>query len=386
MEQPITNEKFKALAAKCQDGTATEAEKEAFNEACRLLARRHTEWDSELMGDEETIKSKLYSSITARIAGTQRNGRIRRLYLSAAAAVTLAFLTVGVYRLFHEPSRLKQTAHNKINDLKPGENRATLTLANGQKIILTKSLTGQLSKQGNVNISMKANGTVAYTAGSGGQTTNAGTAYNTLTTKKGEQFPLILSDGTQVILDAASSITFPVAFTGNKRTVFITGQAYFKVVHNQHQPFQVLVKGQTINDIGTEFNINAYDDEGSVKTTLLEGSVKVSKASEAVVLTPGQQSQVTDNGNTITVVKNADIQSVVAWKNGLFQYNNASIQEVMRQVARWYNVDIQYEGTIPQREFSGKMQRDLNASQVLDLLSFTRIHFKIEGKKIIVTP
>jgi len=382
----MTNEEFKALAAKCQDGTATEAEKEAFNRAYQLLATRYTEWDNELMGDEETVKSKLYSSLTAKIAGTRRSGKIRRLYLYAAAAVVLAFLTTGIYRLLHEPTQLKQIAHNKINDLKPGENRATLTLANGQKIILTKGLTGQLSKQGNVNVSMKANGTVAYTTGSDRRTDNTTTAYNTLTTKKGEQFPLILSDGTEVILDAASSITFPVSFTGKQRAVSVTGQAYFKVVHNDRQPFQVLVKGQMIRDIGTEFNINAYDDEGVVKTTLLEGSVKVSKASTAVVLTPGQQSQVTDNSNTITVVKNADIQSVVAWKNGLFQYNNASIQEVMRQVARWYNVDIEYEGTIPQREFSGKMQRNLNASQVLDLLSFTRVHFKIEGKKIIVTP
>lgn len=382
----MTNEEFKALAAKCQDGTATEAEKQAFNRAYQLLATRYTDWDSGLMGDEETVGSKLYSSVTARIADTKRSGRIRRLYMCAAAAVILAFLSAGIYHLLREPTQLKQIAHNKMNDLKPGENRATLTLANGQKIVLTKGLAGQLSKQGNVNVSMKANGTVAYTAGSDGQIVNAATAYNTLTTKKGEQFPLILSDGTEVILDAASSITFPVLFTGKQRVVRVTGQAYFKVVHNEHQPFEVLVKDQSIKDIGTEFNVNAYDDEGVVKTTLLEGSVKVSKASAAVVLIPGQQSQVTDNSNMITVVKNADVQSVVAWKNGLFQYNNASIQEVMRQVARWYNVDIQYEGTIPQREFSGKMQRNLNASQVLDLLSFTRIHFKIEGKKIVVTP
>ncbi|WP_413666875.1 FecR family protein [Mucilaginibacter sp. Mucisp86] len=382
----MTNEEFKTLAAKCQDGTATKAEKEAFNRAYQLLATRYTEWDNELMGNEETVKSKLYSSVTAKIAITQRRGRIRRLHMYAAAAVILVFLSAGIYRLLHAPSQLNQAAHNQTNDLKPGENRATLTLANGQKIVLTKDLVGQLSRQGNVNVSMKPNGTVAYTAGSGGQKINAGTAYNTLTTKKGEQFPLVLSDGTQVILDAASSITFPVSFTGKQRVVSITGQAYFKVVHNEHQPFQVLVKGQKIRDIGTEFNINAYDDEGVVKTTLLEGSVKVSTANKAVVLMPGEQSQVAGDINTITVVKNADIQSIVAWKNGLFQYNNASIQEVMRQIARWYNVDIAYEGAIPQREFSGKMQRDLNASQVLDLLSFTRIHFKIEGKKIIVTP
>ncbi len=385
MDQPMTNEEFKKLAAKCQDGTATAAEREAFSKAYQLLATRYTEWDSELMGDEETIKFEIYSSLITKVTDRKKNSNIRRLYRYMAAASILIFLSAGVYLLLHKSTPTQQFTQN-LNDLKPGENRATLTLANGQKIVLTKSLTGKLSQQGNVTIKMSAGGTVTYIPVSNGRTANGTIAYNTLTTKKGEQFPLILADGTQVTLDAASSITYPVSFIGKERTVTVTGQAYFKVVHNEHQPFQVLVNGQTIRDIGTEFNINAYEDEGMIKTTLLEGSVKVSKAAESVILTPGQQSQVTTSSNTITVVKNIDTQSAVAWKNGLFQYNNANIQEVMRQFARWYDVDIQYEGTISQREFSGKMQRDLNASQVLDLLSFTKIHFRIEGKKIIVTP
>ncbi|WP_419789079.1 FecR family protein [Mucilaginibacter sp. X5P1] len=381
----MTNEEFKKLAAKCQDGTATAAEREAFSKAYQLLATRYAEWDSELMGDEETIKFEIYSSLITKVTDRKKNSNIRRLYRYMAAASILIFLSAGVYLLLHKSTPTQQFTQN-LNDLKPGENRATLTLANGQKIVLTKSLTGKLSQQGNVTIKMSAGGTVTYIPVSNGRTANGTIAYNTLTTKKGEQFPLILADGTQVTLDAASSITYPVSFIGKERTVTVTGQAYFKVAHNEHQPFQVLVNGQTIRDIGTEFNINAYEDEGMIKTTLLEGSVKVSKAAESVILMPGQQSQVTTSSNTITVVKNIDTQSAVAWKNGLFQYNNANIQEVMRQFARWYDVDIQYEGTISQREFSGKMQRDLNASQVLDLLSFTKIHFRIEGKKIIVTP
>jgi len=382
----MTNEEFKNLAAKCQDGTASAAEREAFNNAYHLLSTRHTDWDKELMGDEESVKSEIYLSLVNKVNSTKRSSRVHSLYRYMAAASILLFLSIGSYFLLSKQPSVQQSAQNKANDLKPGENRATLTLANGQKIVLTKSMSGQLSKQGNMNVQMGAGGTITYIPVEDSHTTHDAVVYNTLTTKKGEQFPLVLADGTQVTLDAASSITYPVAFNNKERKVTITGQAYFKVVHNAQQPFQVSVRGQTISDIGTEFNINAYDDEGTVKTTLLAGSVKVSKANELVVLSPGQQSQVADNSNKITLIKDADIETAIAWKSGLFQYNNANIQTVMRQLARWYDVDIQYEGAIPQREFSGKMQRNLNASQVLDLLSFTKIHFRIEGKKIIVTP
>jgi len=386
MEPPVTNEEFKKLAAKCQDGTASEAEYEAFNKAYNLLSGRHKEWNSELMRDEEIVKADIYQALTNNINKSRKRKNIFHIYRYAAAASILIFLSIGAYFILRQRLATQQLTYYKTEDIKPGENKATLTLANGKKIILTKSMKGQLSIQGGMNVLMTTGGTIAYTPANGESGSENKIAYNTLTTKKGEQFPLVLADGTQVMLDAASSITFPVAFNGKERTVSITGQAYFKVVHDPQHPFQVSVKGQIIRDIGTEFNINAYDDEGSVKTTLLAGSVKISKANESVVLSPGQQSQIADNGNQIILIKNADTETAVAWKNGLFQYTNANIQAVMRQFARWYDVDIQYEGNIPQREFSGKIERNLNASQVLDLLHFTKIHFKIDGKKIIVTP
>jgi transmembrane sensor len=382
----MTNEEFQRLAAKCQDGTATKAEQEAFDKAYHLLSGRYPEWDSERMGEEETVRSGIYQTLMDNVAGSRQRTTIRRIARYAiAAAVIVCFTIGGLFLVRHQPPA-PPIARHVVNDLVPGEDKATLTLANGQQIVLSKNMSGQLVSQAGTNVRMAAGGKVIYSREKGGPAPEETMAYNTLTTKKGQQFPLVLADGTEVTLDAASSITYPVSFDGKERKVTVTGQAYFKVTHNDRQPFIVSVRGQTIRDIGTEFNVNAYEDEKAIKTTLIDGSVKVSGSEESVVLKPGQQSSMADNSPKITLVKNADIESAVAWKNGLFQYDKASIQTVMRQFARWYDAEIQYEGNVPQRDFSGKMQRSLTASQALDLLSFTGIHFKIEGKTIIVTP
>lgn len=383
----MTDEEFKKLAAKCQDGTATEAEQEAFDRAYRQLQGRHREWAAESMGDEETVKEKIYAGLMVDVHQSQRSRTdSRAIYKYLAAASVIAILSATGYFMFHKQPPVQPVARVKIIDLSPGENKATLTLAGGQRISLTKDMTGQLSRQSGMDVRVAAGGTVTYTHAKDNQTKDTATTFNTLSTQKGEQFSLVLADGTEVTLDAASSITFPVTFDGRERKVIVTGQVYLKVTHNARQPFVVSVGDQIIRDIGTEFNIDAYADEGDIKTTLLQGSIKVSKATASVVLQPGQQALSNDDEGKITVLKNADLESAVAWKNGLFEYDNADIQTVMRQFARWYNVDIQYEGAVPQREFSGKMQRSLTAVQALDLLSFTRIHFRIEGKKIIVTP
>jgi transmembrane sensor len=388
----MTNEEFKRLVEKCADGTATEAEQEALDRAYRLLQGRHTEWNAGSMGDEETVKAGIYASLLADVRQPRRRGTLYPLFKYTAAAAILAIFSTAGYLVFrkHPPAppaaQAKTIDLNRGEDLNPGENKATLTLAGGQRIALTKDMTGQLSRQGGMDVRLAAGGTVTYTPAKDDHPADNANASNTLSTQKGEQFFLVLSDGTEVTLDAASSITYPVAFEGKERKVTVTGQVYLKVAHNAQQPFVVSVGDQTIRDIGTEFNVNAYEEEGCVKTTLLEGSIKVSIATGSVVLAPGQQSVSADKSKKITVVKNVDIESAVAWKNGLFEYNDADIRTVMRQFARWYNVDVQYEGTIPPREFSGKMQRSLTATQALDLLSFTRIHFRIEGRKIIVTP
>jgi ferric-dicitrate binding protein FerR (iron transport regulator) len=225
-----------------------------------------------------------------------------------------------------------------------------------------------------------------------------------MSTPKGRQYQLTLQDGSKVWLNAASSIRYPTAFTGNTRDVEITGEAYFEVKHNAQQPFRVrLPNGSIVEDIGTSFNVNAYNDEADIKTTLIEGSVRVLSSvvsgmspaggggsdqrdmtgvGRGVVLKPGEQAEATSN--SLLTTRSVDLDAVMSWKNGYFSFNNADIKTVMRQLSRWYDVDVIYQGEIPNEKLEGKIPRNVNASVVLDALQYTGIKFKIEGKKIIV--
>jgi len=195
---------------------------------------------------------------------------------------------------------------------------------------------------------------------------------------------MTLSDGTIVWLNAESSLRFPVAFTGNERKVELTGEAYFEVSHNSKQPFKVMANGETVEDIGTHFNINAYADEPATKTTLLEGAIKVSIAGGAGVRpSPGQQTALINGHFTIKAV---DPEQTIAWKNDLFDFEHATIPEIMRQASRWYDVDIVYEGSLPDKKFGGTISRNVSASKFLDILKFSGVKFRIDGKKIIVKP
>jgi ferric-dicitrate binding protein FerR (iron transport regulator) len=271
-------------------------------------------------------------------------------------------------------------------------------LAGGQKILLDSAAAGILAEQGNAQVKKVGDGKLAYEAG-GGATKGAGAAaplYNTLTTPRGGQYQLTLPDGTKVWLNAASSLTFPTAFTGSSRTVEMTGEAYFEVAHDKKHPFTVKVSGQTIEDIGTQFNVNAYTDEPAQVTTLLEGAVKV----DGHLLRPGEKATVTGAagpGATVTSatttgaadirVARGDPEGAVAWKNGLFVFTDAGLQTVMRQLSRWYNVDVTYEGNIPPRQFTGMIGRSLTLDQVLKGLAKERVHYQIEkGNRLIITP
>jgi len=274
-------------------------------------------------------------------------------------------------------------AQNQAHDIFPGSNKAVLTLSNGKKISLTDSKSGSIAVDGNESIIKAADGTISYRPNSGSASPGE-LLYNTITTPRGGQWPVvILPDGSKAILDAASSIKYPVVFTGTERRVTITGQVYFEVLHDAAKPFRVDVKGQTIEDIGTHFNVNAYDDEPVIKTTLIEGSVKITRGQYITAIKPGQQA-VSRNGSNSIIVSEADIDEAIAWKNGLFVFKGSDMATVMRQLSRWYDVDVDYDGAVPQRLFNGDMHRSMKASQVLEVLSFYNVHFKIDGKKIIV--
>jgi transmembrane sensor len=311
---------------------------------------------------------------------------------AAAAAIVTGIITGGYLLFFDRPGKEVANAEkaSPIKDIPaPTGTKTTLTLAGGKTIFLDSMQNGTLSQQGNAQVSKLANNQLAYStstaAGGGAEAKSMETVYNTLSTAKGGQTRVVLADGTQVWLDAASSLTYPTGFAGGTRTVVLTGQAYFEVAHRSNQPFVVKVSGTEVKDIGTAFNINAYADEPIARITLVEGAVAVAHHDRQVVLKPGQQARL--DGGQLSVGGGVDVDEVLAWKNGQFQFDNAGTAEIMRQVARWYDVDVRYEGNVLQRHFSGGVSRAANVSALLQVLELTKsVRFRVEGKQIIVQP
>ena len=280
-------------------------------------------------------------------------------------------------------------------DVSPGKDGAILTLSNGQQIVLDSAGNGTLLTQGNVRL-LNGHGQLSY------QHTGAAEKeeilYNTITTTPGRQYQLVLADGSKVWLNASSSIRFPMSFSGAARTVEMSGEVYFDVARNPSQPFKVLIvppsggrkDGMEVQVLGTQFNINAYTDEAISRTTLLEGSIKIlSRAKgKGELLKPGQQGQIdirTEDA-PIKVVDGADLQEAVAWKEGLFLMKKADIASIMRQVARWYDMEIVYPEGIPAVRISGDIPRDMNLSKLLEVMALSGVHCRIEGKRLVVTP
>ena len=309
----------------------------------------------------------------------QKVKRIRWVRLTAAAVILLA-LAAGAY-FYLTPFKqqhiaiLQPTQHDIAP---PSGNKAVLTLADGRKVELDSSGNGTIARQGNVTVIKQSDGEISY---SGDAAKEVG--YNTLSVPRGSKpLSLSLSDGSRVWLNVGSSLIYPTAFTGNQRKVKVTGEAYFEVAHNDRQPFMVQHDDITIKVLGTHFNVSTYEDETDEQITLLEGSVQVNKNSSSRLLKPGQQAQVTGD---IKVLDHVDIDEVMAWKEGKFRFGeNTDIRAIMRQISRWYNVDIEYQGKINPRLW-GTISKDVNISQVLKILEATGgVKFKVEGNKIIV--
>jgi hypothetical protein len=303
----------------------------------------------------------------------------RRLrYAVAAAAIVFFAVVTYKFRKTNHPSYKLADTEKIDQDIIPGSNKAMLTMADGSIIILDGTGTRTI-QQGTVDI-QQDKGQLQYAQ----QQTEINISYNTLTTPRGGQFRLILPDGSGIWLNAASSVTYPTTFTGNKRCVTVTGEVYLEIAHNANMPFEVSVNGMQITVLGTHFNINAYGDEPSVNTTLLQGAVKVTSNNESHLLQPAQQLQRWPDG-TLSIIKNIDTAAVVAWKNGMFSFNDADIPSIMRQVNRWYDAEIVYKDTVS-HHFMGSIPRAVPVSKLLKILELTgQLHFKIEGRKIIVT-
>jgi len=369
---------FLELTSKIADGTASDREIALYNSYYNFFQHSGEDWEEE-MGDKTEIGSKLNAVIYKQISFTPKR-RAMWPRIAVAASVVLA-LSAGAYfftQNYHHPVQAPQIAYQVV----PGSNKAILTLSNGSKISLNDVNNGSIAHQANATLIKNKKGQLVYQVNDKPGNGDNAVTYNTVTTPRGGQYPLRLSDGTFVMLDAQSSIRFPVAFTGKHRTVEITGQAYFEVVHDPARTFSVIAKGQKIEDIGTHFNVNAYPDEPAIVTTLLEGKVKVSGNATSVILAPGQQAVQT---TTELIRQAANVDKAVAWKNGLFNFSNASLQSLMREFSRWYNVDVVYKGSIPEYQFYGTISRNVKASEIFELLHRYRINARLQGRQVIVT-
>ncbi|MFI5129807.1 MAG: FecR family protein [Chitinophagales bacterium] len=333
---------------------------------------------------------KIFTSIKRQLQ--PEKGKIvplfRRAWIRIAAAVILAIGIFFIYNYLNNPSTVKQEiaeTEKANNEIVPGGNKAILTLANGSTVNLTTAGNDIIAQQGNTDIVRVAEGRLSYKSSNEQPTTGL---YNRITTPRGGQYELTLSDGTMIWLNAASSIHFPVVFSGTERLVEITGEAYFEVAKNADMPFKVKVADKAeIEVLGTHFNIHAYNDcdEPTINTTLLEGRIKITGLvrKDSRTINPGEQAQLNAN-DQINVSKQADPEQVIAWKNGTFNFNTADLETALRELARWYDVDIVFEGSTPKKQFSGEMQRNLSISQVLKLLEKNGVNCRIEGKKLIV--
>ncbi|MHA4896717.1 FecR family protein [Pedobacter sp. PWIIR3] len=303
--------------------------------------------------------------------------------VAAVAAIAVAVFGAGLY--FQKTNKVPgKDIVAKVNDLAPGKQGATLTLSNGTKIKLTNSLNGQIASEAGVTVTKSNGGELIYEVHDQGKVNT----FNTLSTAKGETYQVRLSDGTMVWLNAASSLTYASNLSKNgKRAVMLRGEGYFEVAKDKEHPFVVTSNGQQITVLGTHFNVNAYDNEPYTKSTLLEGSVTVAALgfgdNETITLTPGHQA-VLDNHRL--TVKKVEATDAIDWKNGEFVFDNEPLESILKKIARWYDVDIVFQGKNSQLAFWGSISRYKSIKEVMDKLELTGdVHFTLEGRRVIVS-
>jgi transmembrane sensor len=371
--------------------TPAEAE-ELFNhlkkdEAGRLLLKNlQTQFNQEIK-QPQSIDPEISDKVWQKLQNNIQQKQTAKIYpfkkwsLFAAAAVILLATGLFLFKLQPHNDKLLSRKERFKNDVAPGGSRATLTLANGAVVVLNQARNGLVIKQGQTAINKINDGLLTYKP--------SGSAigkvqYNTISTPKGGEYQVILPDGTAVWLNAASSLKFPTSFTGHERTVELTGEAYFEVAKNKAMPFKVTANKIKVEVLGTHFNVNTYDDEEALKTTLLEGSVKLSVGMQQVMLVPGEQGSFNRQADNLKVAA-VDVEEAVAWKNGSFMFASEDIQSILRKVSRWYNVDIVYQENAPKKAIWGTVSKFDNVSEVLKMIELTGVaHFKIEGRRITV--
>ncbi|SEW39435.1 FecR family protein [Chitinophaga arvensicola] len=376
-------EYYRFLLERYYNGTATAAEEEELFAALRtgnddeawtsLISELHSHAAPDPAYNPALFEPQLNSILQ------KQPTTVRPLYFRYAAAAAIALL-IGAAGYFAWHRTVKPApAVMAAADVKPGKNGAVLTLADGSQLVLDSLGNGVVTTQQGTRVTL-SNGQLSYDA------TGAGTlSYNTMTTPRGRKFRLRLPDGTNVWLNAASSISFPTAFTGAQRNVKLTGEAYFEVAANPKQPFTVTLNNNTrINVLGTHFNINAYPEEANIGTTLMSGAVQVSQQQQTHLLHPGQQLEVNRETGAALLHSDVDTLAIIAWKNDVLNFQDKKLTTVISMIARWYDIEVVYETTPPDITFVGEIGSDVNLSSVLTFLKESGIHFRLEDKKLIV--
>ena len=389
----MEKEKFRELLDKYMSGKASLEEEQQllnFYGSFKKPSGIDTVPDAKQLGD------KMFAIISKSIRPVEEHLPSRKLYYLKSfsiAAMILMAITTGIY-FYRNRNVVEAERFTKIdikNDIPPGYNQAILTLADGSRISLDDAANGLLASQGNTAITKTDNGQIVYEKNSLGKRKNVidHSLINTIQTPKGGKYQVRLPDGSKVWLNSASTLNYPASFTGTERKVKLKGEAYFEIAPNKDVPFRVESDNQIVEVLGTHFNINSYDDEVYTTTTLLEGSVKVilnglkSKTSARTkLLKPGEQS-LTNSSQSGIRIENADTEKAIDWKNGYFKFKNTPIQEIMREVERWYDVELEYEGKIPTDEFTGFISNNVKISGVLKILEQSGgVKFSVKGKKI----
>ncbi len=382
----MTSEEYIILYKRYLQGAATPNE-------IALLTRYKDGFDiskfdnDEPVSDQELIKDRIFQQVERRLSLARRRAAVRRLWWSAAASVLLLSGIGGYYfsgpngsKVNVPPGQLAKTHHPIV----PGTNKAILILGNGDKIDLEQVANGRIIQDGKVSINKLKNGQLQYklTSTTGNNVNQI--VYNTIITPRGGQYHIMLPDGTSVWLNSASSLRYPISFTGAERHVELNGEGYFEVAKSKHLPFTVAAGKMNVRVLGTHFNIAAYDDDQSAKTTLLEGSVSLTKNKQQVTLVPGQQAIAENNGSSI-VTKTVNANDAIAWKNGFFSFRKETLENAMRKIARWYDVEVVYQGKKTDKLLGGSVLRTQSITEMLSYLETIGIaKFKIEGRRIMV--
>ena len=411
LDQSITRERYELLWKLIDDQDLQEGLDPEFKQV----------WDTSRGAKEQISSEDWNEKIAALIKTAEQEDNLHLgkkvkvfssrqfLRFAAAAVIILAIGLTSFYLITRksapELSSVQDTPAYK-NDIPPGGNHAILTLADGSRVVLDTARDGAITNQGGITV-IKLEGQLSYQSNG---TTAGEVQYNTITTPNGGQYQLVLADGSRVWLNAASSLRFPTAFIGglrkveltgegyfevahdaskpfhvrDKRTVTLSGEGYFEVAHHASMPFHVGVGDMDIQVLGTRFNVMAYDDESIRRTTLVEGSIRTRINQKLVVLKPGQQLELSNTGS-VRLKDQADLEEALAWKNGKFVFTGNDIQSVMRQLEKWYDIDVEYGKNISPEEFVGMISRDVPISQILDMLKKTgTVDFEISGKKVTV--